>query len=121
MCRDRQVLATIKSVAAAILKTKVIVAKGDGPEWSGYRPDDIRLEAVSPLGEDKGAIFCSVTITAKGITERVLYAVGPMGERGSYTSEIKLGGDFGPHGGGHKLFPTMIVGPVLGQPSSAHD
>jgi hypothetical protein len=46
MCRDRQVLSALKTAATTILKTKVIVAGGDGPEWSGYQPGDIHLEAV---------------------------------------------------------------------------
>jgi hypothetical protein len=68
------------------------------------------LEAVSILSKDKSAIFCSVTITAKGITERVVYSVGPTGTPGSYDDSwiVKFGGDLGPHGGGHKLFPEMI-------------
>ena len=50
---------------------------------------------------------CSVTITAKGITERVVYSVGPTGTPGSYGDSwiVKFGGNLGPHGGGHKLFP----------------
>ena len=110
MCRDRQVLSALKTAATNILKTKVIVAAGDGPKWSGYQPDDIHLEAVSILSKDKSAIFCSVTITAKGITERVVYVVGPTGTPGSYGDSwiVKFGGDLGPYGGGHRLFPGMI-------------
>jgi hypothetical protein len=95
MCRDRQVLSGLKTAATNILKTKVIVAKGDGPEWSGYQPDDIRLEAVSILSDGKAAILCSVTIAAKEITERVVYSVGPTGTRGSYGNSwiVKFGGD----------------------------
>ena len=110
MCRDRQVLSALKTAATTTLQTKVIVAGGDGPEWSGYQPGDIHLEAVSILSKDKGAIFCSATVTAKGITERVVYSVGPTGAPGSYGDSwiVKFGGDLGPHGGGHKLFPEMI-------------
>jgi len=110
MCRDRQVLSALKTAATNTLKTKVIVARGDGPKWSGYQPDDIHLEAVSILSEHKRAIFCSVTITARGITERVIYSVGPTDTRASYGDSwiVKFGGDLGPHGGGHKLFPETI-------------
>jgi hypothetical protein len=110
MCRDRQVLSALKTAATNTLKTKVIVAGGDGPKWSGYQPHDIYLEAVSILSKDKSAIFCSVTITAKGITERVVYSVGPTSTPGSDDDSwiVKFGGDLGPHGGGHKLFPEMI-------------
>jgi hypothetical protein len=107
MCRDRQVLSGLKTAATNILKTKVIVASGDGPEWSGYEPDDIRLEAVSILGDGKAAIFCSVTVSAEGITERIVYSVGNDGAPGSWWV-LKFGGDLGPHGGGHKLFPQTI-------------
>ena len=110
MCRDRQVLSGLKTAATNTLETKVIVASGDGPEWSGYEPDDIHLEAVSILGDGKAAIFCSVTISAKGITERIVYTVGPDGAPDSYGDSwvLKFGGDLGPHGGGHKLFPQTI-------------
>src|SRR5438445_316185 len=60
MCRDRQVLSALKTAATNTLKTKVIVAGGDGPTWSGYQPHDIHLEAISILSKDKSAIFCSV-------------------------------------------------------------
>jgi hypothetical protein len=92
-----------------ILKTRVTVAGSDGPKTE-HQPDDIRLEAVSILSDDKSAIFCSVTIAAKGITERVLYSVGPTGNPGSYGNSwiVKFGGDLGPSGGGHELFPEMI-------------
>jgi hypothetical protein len=110
ICRDRVVLSALKTAATNILKAKIIVAWGDGPEWSGYQPDDIRLEAVSILSDDKSAIFCSVTIAAKGVTERIVYSVGPTGTPGSYGNSwiVKFGGDLGPSGGGHELFPEMI-------------
>jgi hypothetical protein len=44
MCRDRQVLSALKTAATSTLKTKVIVAGGDGAKWSGYQPDNIHLE-----------------------------------------------------------------------------
>src|SRR5262249_24033529 len=48
ICRDpRKVLGVIRSMAFHILKTtKVIIAHGVGPDWSGYEPDDVRLEGV---------------------------------------------------------------------------
>ena len=92
-----------------MLQTRVTVAGSDGPTTE-YDADDVRLEAVSILSEDKSAIFCSVTIGAKGITERVVYSVGPAGTPGSYGNSwvVKFGGDLGPSGGGHKLFPEVI-------------
>jgi hypothetical protein len=109
MCRDHKVLSGILTAAMNILKTRVTVAGSDGPKTE-HQPDDIRLEAVSILSDDKSAIFCSVTIAAKGITERVLYSVGPTGNPGSYGNSwiVKFGGDLGPSGGGHELFPEMI-------------
>jgi hypothetical protein len=50
----------------AVLKTKVTVAVSDGPKTEH-----------SILSDGKSAIFCSVTISANGITERVAYSVGP--------------------------------------------
>ncbi len=51
MCRDRQVLSALKTAATNTLKTKVIVAGGDGPKWSGYQPDRlsemVRIEALA--------------------------------------------------------------------------
>jgi len=67
ICRDRQVLSGIKTAATHALKTKVIVAYGDGPDWSGYQPEDIRLEAVAA---DKNGVFCSVTISVKDCAHR---------------------------------------------------
>ncbi len=55
MCRDRQVLSALKTAATNTLKTKVIVAGGDGPKWSGYQPDNIHLEAVSIISKDLGS------------------------------------------------------------------
>ena len=98
ICRDRQVLSGIKTAATHALKTKVIVANGDGPDWSGYQPEDIRLEAVAA---DKNGVFCSVTISANEITERVVYAIGPDPD---HSWSVKLGGDYGP-GSGKLLFP----------------
>jgi hypothetical protein len=55
ICRDRQILSAVKTLATNALKTKVIVAHGDGPNWSGYQPDDIRLEGV--LADKCGVMF----------------------------------------------------------------
>ena len=110
MCRDHDVLSGILTAALQSLQTKVTVAGSDGKKRP-YNPDDVHLEAVSVLGDGMGAIICSVTISAKGITERVAYAVGPEGAPGAYGNSwvIKFGGDLGPGGGGgHKLFPEMI-------------
>jgi hypothetical protein len=109
MCRDHRVMSGLLTAAINILKTKVTVAGSDGPNTE-HDPDDVHLEAISILGDGKAAIFCSVTISAKGITERVLYSVGPDGAPGSYSNSwvIKFGGDHGPQGGGHQLFPETI-------------
>jgi hypothetical protein len=101
ICRDRQILSAIKTLATNALKTKVIVAHGDGPNWSGYQPDDIRLEGVLA---DKSAVFCSVTISANETTERVVYVVGPDPD---HSWSLKLGGDYGPGSGSHILFPRQ--------------
>jgi hypothetical protein len=109
MCRDHKVVSGILTAAISILKTKVTVAGSDGPKTE-HQPDDIRLEAVSILSDGKSAIFCSVTISANGITERVAYSVGPDNAPGSYGNSwvLKFGGDQRSVGGGNKLFPEMI-------------
>jgi hypothetical protein len=77
ICRDRQVLSALKTGAVHTLKVNnVTIANGSGPKWTGYRPDDIHLEAVSISPGERNAVFCSVTISAKGITERIVYVVG---------------------------------------------
>jgi hypothetical protein len=114
ICRDRQVLAALKTAAAAMLKTNVVIAKGNGPEWSGYQPDDIHLEAVSLSSAEKNAVFCSVTISAKGITERIIYVVGTTSD----SWLIRFGGDTGSGAGGHKLFPGPITIEPIGTPSA---
>ena len=101
ICRDRQILSAVKTGATNALKTKVIVAHGDGPNWSGYQPDDIRLEGVLA---DQSAVFCSVTISANEITERVVYVVGPDPD---HSWSVELGGDYGPGSGSHILFPRQ--------------
>jgi hypothetical protein len=103
ICRDREILSAVKTLATSALKTKVIVAHGDGPDWSGYQPDDIRLEGV--LTGDKNGVFCSVTISANEITERVVYVVGHDAPDHSWS--VKLGGDYGPGSGSHILFPQQ--------------
>jgi hypothetical protein len=112
ICRDREVLAALKTAATNMLRTKVIVAMGDGPKWSGYQPDDIHMEAVSLSADEKNGVFCSVTISAKGITERILYVVGTTSD----SWLVRFGGDLGPGGGGHKLFPK---GPITVKPTAA--
>ena len=109
MCRDHQVLSALLTASIGILKTKVTIAGSDGPKTE-HQTDDIRLEAVFILSDDKGAIFCSVTIAANGISDRVVYSVGPTGTPGSYGNSwvVKFGGDLGPSGGGHRLFPGVI-------------
>jgi hypothetical protein len=101
ICRDRQILSAVKTGATNALKTKVIVAHGDGPDWSGYQPDDIRLEGVLA---DQSAVFCSVTISANEITERVVYVVSPDPD---HSWLVELGGDYGPGSGSHILFPRQ--------------
>jgi hypothetical protein len=59
ICRDRQVLAALKTGAARTLKTDVSIANGKGPKWVDYQPDDVRLEAVSVSPDDRNAVFCS--------------------------------------------------------------
>src|SRR5260370_17391507 len=88
ICRDRQVLSALKTAAASTLRTKVITPKGNGPDWSGYEPDDIHLEAVS-LPLTKNEVFCSVTISAKGILERILYLATPTSDS-SIASFLRL-------------------------------
>lgn len=61
--------------AFAALKTNVIIAHGRGPNWTGFDPNDIHLESVS-LADDRNAVSCSATVSAKGTTERVVYVIG---------------------------------------------
>jgi hypothetical protein len=112
ICRDRQVLAALKTGAARTLKTDVSIANGKGPKWVGYQPDDVRLEAVSVSPDDRNAVFCSVTISAKGITERIVYVVG----EGFDSWVVRFGGDLGSGTGGHELFPE---GPITVEPKEA--
>src|ERR1700704_2027457 len=76
ICRDRQVLSALRAAAVSALKTNVSIAHAKGPKWSDYEPNDIHLEAVSLSPDDeRNSVFCSVTISAKGITERMVYVV----------------------------------------------
>jgi len=103
ICRDRQVLFAIKTAADNLLKTKTILAKGS-PDGSGLDPEDIHLETVSV---ETNAVFCSVTISANEVTERIVYIVGTDPDDHWY---VKFGGDYGSSGGGgHKLFPQSIM------------
>jgi len=106
ICRDpRKVLGVIRSMAFHILKTtKVIIAHGVGPDWSGYEPNDVRLEGVL-TNTNTVMVFCSATFSANEITERVVYAIRPDPDH-SYA--IELGGDYGP-AAGHILFPYPIT------------
>jgi hypothetical protein len=70
MCENREVLAAVKTAASTVLNEYVILAHAKGPNWAGYQPDDVHLEAVATLPESK-AIFCSITIAARKITERL--------------------------------------------------
>jgi hypothetical protein len=107
ICRDpRRVLGVIRSMAFHILKTtKVIIAHGVGPDWSGYDPDDIRLEGVLTNTNNTVMVFCSATFSANEVTERVVYAIRPDPD---HFYAIELGGDYGP-AAGHVLFPYPIT------------
>ena len=109
ICRDRQVLFAIKTAADNLLKTKTILAKGS-PDGSGWDPEDIHLESVS---EETNAVFCSVTISANEVTERIVYIVGPDPD---YSWRVEFGGEHGSGGGGHKLFPQSIIVRPTGPP-----
>jgi hypothetical protein len=96
----------LRAAAVSTLKANVIIGRAKGPKWSGYEPNDIHLEAVSLSPDDeKNSVFCSVTISAKGITERMVYVVA--GTLGSWN--VKFGGRNGPATGGHKLFPEEPI------------
>jgi hypothetical protein len=110
ICRDREVLSALKTAAVSTLRTQVIIAKGKGPEWSGYQPEDIHLEAVSLSSDKKNAVFCSITISAKGITERIIYVVGTTSD----SWLVKFGGGSASGMGGHRLFPE---GPITVEPN----
>ena len=107
ICRDRQVLSVLKAAAGSTLKADVILAHGKGSKWSGYDPNDIHLEAVSVSPS-------SVTISAKGITERIVYVVS--GTLGSW--HVQFGGEKRKEMGGHTLFPE---GPITIEPTKRND
>jgi hypothetical protein len=110
ICRDRQVLSELKAAASSTLKANVTIAHGKGPKWSGYDPNDIHLEAVSLSPDDeRNSVFCSVTISAKGIIERIVYVIGATPD----AWVVRFGGNSGTGMGGHKLFPE---GPIIIEP-----
>ena len=116
ICRDRQVLSALKAAAGNTLKADVILAHGKGSKWSGYDPNDIHLEAVSLSPTMKrNSVFCSVTISAKGITERIVYVVS--GTLGSWHVRFG-GGESRSEMGGHALFPE---GPITVEPTKRND
>ncbi len=86
ICQDRMVVSAIKSAVDAILKTDVLIAKG-------MQTDDMHLDGVYV---DERLVYCSMTMTAKRITDNVRYIIGVRGN--SYV--IIVGGNVG-----SKLFP----------------
>src|SRR6266498_3715027 len=100
ICRDRQVLAALKTAAAAMLKTNVVIAKGNGPEWSGYQPDDIHLEAVSLSSREKNAVFCSesrLRESAQGDKWSFCLTAGKISPRASLSRYIHFYNERRPH------------------------
>jgi hypothetical protein len=115
ICRDRQVLSALKAAARSTLKADVILAHGKGSKWSGYDPNDIHLEAVSVSPDnEKNSVFCSVTISAKGITERIVYVISGTLE----SWQVRFGGESRSEMGGHALFPE---GPITAEPIKRND
>jgi len=112
ICRDRQVLSALKTAAVRTLKADVVIAHGKGSKWSGYEPEDIRMEAVSISPDDRNGVFCSVTVSAKGVTERIVYLVGTTLD----SWLVRFGGDLGSATGGHELFPE---GPITVEPNNS--
>jgi hypothetical protein len=97
----------------------IIIAESDfryrQADWSVYDANDIHLEAVSVSPNDeKASVFCSVTISAKGITERIVYVVS--GTEGSW--HVRFGGQSRSEMGGHALFPD---GPITAEPTKRND
>jgi hypothetical protein len=106
----------LKAAASSTLKADVIVAHGKGLKWSGYDPNDIHLEAVSLSPDDQlNSVFCSVTISAKGIIERIVYVVS--GTLGSWHVRFG-GGESLSEMGGHALFPD---GPITVEPTKRNE
>jgi hypothetical protein len=89
-CRDHEVLSSLKAAIDTTLQTNSVLA-------GGLRASNIYLEAA---WIDRPAVICSTTITAWGVSERIVYTVAL--ERASYV--IKFGGE--PVGG--KLFPYQL-------------
>ena len=90
ICQDRTVVAAIKSTADKVLKTDVLIAKG-------MQADDMHMDGVYV---DERLVYCSMTMTAKRVTDDVRYIIGLKGN--SYV--IILGGNVG-----SKLFPKEVV------------
>ena len=90
ICQDRTVVSAIKSIVDAILKTDVLIAKG-------FQIDDMHLDGVYV---DERLVYCSMTMTAKRITDNVRYIIGLKGN--SYV--IIVGGNVG-----SKLLPKEVV------------
>ena len=90
ICQDRTVVAAIKSTADKVLKTDVLIAKG-------MQADDMHMDGVYV---DERLVYCSMTMTAKRVTDNVRYIIGLKGN--SYV--IILGGNVG-----SKLFPKEVV------------
>jgi len=106
------VLSALKTAAVRTLKADVVIAHGKGSKWSGYEPGDIRMEAVSISPDDRNGVFCSVTVSAKGVTERIVYLVGTTLD----SWLVRFGGDLGSATGGHELFPE---GPITVEPNNS--
>jgi hypothetical protein len=70
------------------------------------------MEGVSLSPGEKNGVFCSLTISAKEITERILYVVGTT----FYSWLVRFGRGFGAGSGGHELFPE---GPITIRPTAA--
>jgi len=90
ICQERTVVAAIKSTADKVLKTDVLIAKG-------MQADDMHMDGVYV---DERLDYCSMTMTAKRVTDNVRYIIGLKGN--SYV--IILGGNVG-----SKLFPKEVV------------
>ena len=102
ICQDRTVVAAIKSTADKVLKTDVLIAKG-------MQADDMHMDGVYV---DERLVYCSMTMTAKRVTDNVRYIIGLKGN--SYV--IILGGNLG-----SKLFPKdVVIGPVQDETQPSH-
>jgi hypothetical protein len=69
--------------------------------------------SLSP-DDETNSVFCSVTISAKGITERIVYVVSVT--LGSW--HVRFGGEKRKEMGGHALFPK---GPITVEPTKRSD